>query len=156
MNILKHSRQLLREFSKKHLYAKQNVNKSEMDRSTFYTTNVYDLSKLTGMSLILCSRVTIYCSIIFANRTESTELVKISFFKYIKCENILTATEARFLSNAPTQTRPPDSRLPPNTDSAKPHHWYHHRLNCISCYQSRHRQNLISIFSHGTNGALVQ
>jgi hypothetical protein len=57
------------------------------------------------------------------------------------------ATAARFLPDAPTQNRPPDSRLPPNADSARPHHRLHHGLICISSYQSRHRQNLISIFS---------
>jgi hypothetical protein len=39
----------------------------------------------------------------------------------------------------------PDSRqtqTPPD-----PHHKRHHTLIYISCYQSRHRQNLISIFS---------
>jgi hypothetical protein len=67
--------------------------------------------------------------------------------KEIKCENIFTATEARFLPNVPTQNRPPDSRLPPSADSARPHHRRHHSLVYISCYQSRHRQTLISNFS---------
>jgi hypothetical protein len=31
--------------------------------------------------------------------------------KQIKREIILTATDAKFLPNAPTQNRPPDSRL---------------------------------------------
>jgi hypothetical protein len=42
-------------------------------------------------------------------------------------------------ANAPKQNRPPDSRLPPNSDHIS-------RLLYISCYHSRHRQNLISIF----------
>jgi hypothetical protein len=37
---------------------------------------------------------------------------------------------------------------------ARPHHRRHHSLICISCYQSRHRQNLISIsFSRITRTA---
>jgi hypothetical protein len=32
----------------------------------------------------------------------------------MKYENIFTATEARFLSNAPTENRPSGSRLPPD------------------------------------------
>jgi hypothetical protein len=42
--------------------------------------------------------------------------------------------------------RTPDSRLPPNADSARPHHKHHNSLVCTSCCQSRHRQKLISIF----------
>jgi hypothetical protein len=57
------------------------------------------------MNLLVSNINTIYCSLIFA-----------------KCENIFTATEARFLSNAPTQNQPPDSRLPPNADSTRPRH----------------------------------
>jgi hypothetical protein len=53
--------------------------------------------------------------------------------------------EARFLSNISTQNRPPNSRLPPNADSARSHHRLYHGLVYIYCYQSRHHQNLISI-----------
>jgi hypothetical protein len=70
-------------------------------------------------------------------------------------KNIFTATEARFLPNAPTQNRPPDSRLQPSTDSARSHHRRHNSLVCISCYQGRHRQNSISIFPHRTNGGFI-
>jgi hypothetical protein len=75
----------------------------------------------------------VYRSVVFANKVN-------------QYENIFTATEARFLPNAPTQNRPPDSRLPPNADSTRPHRRSYHSLVCISCYQSRHRQNLITAF----------
>jgi hypothetical protein len=39
---------------------------------------------------------------------------------YTKCENTFTATEAKFLRNAATQTGPSDSRLSPNVDSDTP------------------------------------
>jgi DsbC/DsbD-like thiol-disulfide interchange protein len=55
--------------------------------------------------------VPVYCSIITANRNKST--IFITFLvKEIKCENICTATEARFLPNAPTKADrlTPDSR----------------------------------------------
>jgi hypothetical protein len=119
------------------------------------TSLAHDPSKLTGMNLSVLDRNTVYCSIIFANRIEIQNLSNF-FMKEIKFENIFMATEARFLPNAPTQTRPPDSRLLPNADSARPHHRRHHNLVSISCYQSHHRQNLISIFPHCTNGALVE
>jgi hypothetical protein len=76
---------------------------------------------------------------------ESTKFINF-FFKWIECENIFTATEARFLPNASVQN------WPPNVDSATPHHSH----VCTSCYQSRHRQKLISIFPHRTNGAPVE
>jgi hypothetical protein len=38
----------------------------------------------------------------------------------INCIKRGMATKARFLPNAPTRNRPPDSRLPPNADSADP------------------------------------
>jgi hypothetical protein len=41
------------------------------------------------------------------------------------------ATKARFLPHAPTQDRPPDSVLPPNADSNRPHKEYHHNFFCI-------------------------
>jgi glucan phosphoethanolaminetransferase (alkaline phosphatase superfamily) len=88
---------------------------------------------------------TVYCGIIFANHIEST--FKNYFMKSIKCLNIFTATEARFLPNAQTQNRPPDFRLPSNADSASPHHRRHHSLVCISWYQNLHCQNLTSFFS---------
>jgi hypothetical protein len=34
-----------------------------------------------------------------------------------------------------------------NADSARPQYRRNHSLVCIYCYQSRHRQNFISIFS---------
>jgi hypothetical protein len=60
-------------------------------------------------------------------------------------------TEARFLPNAPTQYRPPDSRLQSNADFARPHH----SLVCISRCQSRHRQHLIKNSSASPNSTLV-
>jgi hypothetical protein len=48
------------------------------------------------------------------------------------------------------QNQPPDSRLPPIVDSARPYHRRHHSIVCISCYQSRNRQNIILVFPHRT------
>jgi hypothetical protein len=48
--------------------------------------------------------------------------------------------------------RRPGSILLPNADCAK----HHHRLVCISCCRSRHRQNPISMFPYRANSALVQ
>lgn len=44
---------------------------------------------------------------------------------------------------------PPDSesRLLPNVDHTRSHRRRHHRQMRISCYQSRHRRNLIYIYS---------
>lgn len=60
-------------------------------------------------------------------------------------------TEARFLPKAPTQYRPPDSRLQSNADFARPHH----SLVCISRCQSRHRQHLTKNSSESPNSTLV-
>jgi hypothetical protein len=76
-----------------------------------------------------------YCSIFFANCIESRRLIK-CLYKVIKCQNVLTATETRFLPNVPTRNRPPDSSLPPNADSATPHHRRHHSPVYTSRYQS--------------------
>jgi hypothetical protein len=67
---------------------------------------------------------------------------------------IITATEARFLPKTPTQNRSRGGLLT-NADSARPHHRRHHGFVCISCYQSRHRQNF-NFFPHRTNGTLTQ
>jgi hypothetical protein len=40
-----------------------------------------------------------------------------------------------------------EARLPPNADSARPHHNRHRSLICISCFHNCHRQKLISILS---------
>jgi hypothetical protein len=40
----------------------------------------------------------------------------------------------------------PDSSLPPNADSALSHHRRYHSLVYMSFYQSRPRQNVISVF----------
>jgi hypothetical protein len=50
-----------------------------------------------------------------------------------------------------TKTKPLDSKIQPNAVSARFQHRCHHSLIRISCYQSRHFQNLISVFyaSHG-------
>jgi hypothetical protein len=42
----------------------------------------------------------VYCSIIFANGTEGTHFPRL-LYKNIKCENILNATDANLLPNAP-------------------------------------------------------
>jgi hypothetical protein len=63
--------------------------------------------------------------------------------------NILTATET------PNTNRKPTAWLQTPT-KRRPHHRRHHSLVCTSCYQSRHSQNLITIFPHSINGALVQ
>jgi hypothetical protein len=55
-------------------------------------------------------------------------------------------TETRFLPNSPTQNQLPDSRLVPHADSVRLHHRHYHSLICISCYQSCHHQNLISVY----------
>lgn len=52
-----------------------------------------------------------------------------------------TQTETRFLQKKSTQIRPPDSRLPSDADSARPHHRRHHTLVYVPCCQSRYRQN---------------
>jgi hypothetical protein len=44
------------------------------------------------------------------------------------------------LPNVPKQNRPHGFRLSPNSD--RPHYKSHHSLGLISCFQSRHRQNL--------------
>lgn len=51
------------------------------------------------------------------------------------------------------KNRPPYSRLQDsaNADPARSLHTRHRALICISCYQSRHFQKLISIFPHRTN-----
>jgi hypothetical protein len=73
------------------------------------TDVAYDTPKLMGMNIPVLKSNTIYCSIIFAYRTES------AFIKFLYevnwCENIFMATKARFLPNTPTQNRPPDSKL---------------------------------------------
>jgi hypothetical protein len=57
------------------------------------------------------------------------------------------ATEARFLLNVPTQNRPPDSKLQISVKAelARFHHTRRHSFVCISIYQNRHRQKIISI-----------
>jgi hypothetical protein len=65
-------------------------------------------------------------------------------------------TEAKLLPSPPTQNWPPDSRLPPNANPTRSHHRYHHSFICTSCYHSRHRQNIMFIFPHITNFAIVQ
>jgi hypothetical protein len=87
---------------------------------------------------------------VIVHRTERTKF-KNFFFNYIKCKNTFTSNEDRFLSNARTQYRPPDSRLPPNVDFARPHHRHHHSLVCISCHHSRHRHYVISFSSASHN-----
>jgi hypothetical protein len=72
-------------------------------------------------------------------------MYKTSAIQYIKRENIFTATEARFLPNAPTKTDrlTPDysqTRTPPDATMGAV------GVICISCYHSRHRQNLIFFF----------
>jgi hypothetical protein len=84
-------------------------------------------------------------SIVFENHIENTTLITF-FIKEIKREN-LSATEARFLPNAPTQNRPPDSRLQPNGDSTGPHHRRLHTILYISYYQSPNCQILMSVLS---------
>jgi hypothetical protein len=104
------------------------------------------LSKLAHKSTGMNSN-TIYCRITFENEIEGLQFIK--FLKnQMKYKNIFTATEASFLPNAPTQNRPPDSKLPPNAYSVKFHHRRQNSLVRVSCYQSRHRQNLILISSH--------
>lgn len=63
-------------------------------------------------------------------------------------------TFSRRLKNYSCQTRQHetdrltiDSRLTPKAKSATPNHRCHKSLLCISCYQRRHHQNLISICS---------
>jgi hypothetical protein len=82
-----------------------------------------------------------YCSIIFANRIESRLFLKCTL--QIKL-NAITVTEARFL---PKHNTKHTAWLQPNEDSSRPHHRRHHIFVCTTCYQSRHRQNLVSIFS---------
>jgi hypothetical protein len=62
---------------------------------------------------------TIYLINIFASCIGSTKFI-IFFMDYTKCENIFTPTEVRFLPNAPTQNRPPDSRLRQTQTSPDP------------------------------------
>jgi hypothetical protein len=73
----------------------------------------------------------VYCSVILARSIESVTFINF-FIKQIKPASIFKATEAR---------------LPPNANSARPHHKHHHCLVYISCYQSCNRQNLISVVS---------
>jgi hypothetical protein len=54
-----------------------------------------------------------------------------------------------------THNRPPDCRPHQTETPPDPCHRRHHSLVYISCHQSRHRQSLISVFPHRTNGALV-
>jgi hypothetical protein len=68
--------------------------------------NIHNLvlaPKLTGMKLFVLNSSSIYCSIMFEDCIESTQLMKCYFeVLYIKFENIFTATEFIFLPTAPT------------------------------------------------------
>jgi hypothetical protein len=50
----------------------------------------------------------------------------------------------------------PDAKSPHNANSGRPHHRRHNSVIYISCYQSRHRQNLCLMFPHRTNDTIVQ
>jgi hypothetical protein len=81
---------------------------------------------------------TIYCRIISANHTKSTKFITF-LWKHLHGDwSQITATR--------TNTKP-TAWLPPNAESARHHHRRHYSLVCIFCYQSRHCQNLISMFS---------
>jgi hypothetical protein len=93
-------------------------------------------------NLFVLNSKTVYCSIIFANWIESTEFIT----PKTECE-IFTSTEARFLPNASTQNRPPNSKLQQNAEFSRPDHARRHCLISMSYYHSRHRQNLFCISS---------
>jgi hypothetical protein len=61
--------------------------------------------KLTGMNHLVSNDNAVYRSIIFADCIKSTNLSHLCM-KCIKCGNIFTATEARYLPCVPTQNRP--------------------------------------------------
>jgi hypothetical protein len=82
------------------------------------------------------------------------KVCKTSLYSELKVKTS-SRRQARFLANASLQDLPPDSRLLPNAEFDISHHWSHHGLICISCWESSLRQNLISVFSASTNGALV-
>jgi hypothetical protein len=69
--------------------------------------------------------------------TLKDKMYKMYILNYLDIK-ILTAVEARFLTNTPVQDGPFDFRLPPNADSARSQH----SLFCVSCYQNHHRQNI--------------
>jgi hypothetical protein len=96
------------------------------------TSVSYDSLILTGIKIFCVAQWYSLLQHIFANRIESIK------FTFLYKLNQMWKRH-RFLSNAPAQNRPPDSRLPPNADSSRPHH----SLVCNSCYHSRHRQNLL-------------
>jgi hypothetical protein len=89
----------------------------------------------------------IYCSIIFADRIESTKFIK-CFYK-VKYENSFTETEARFLPKAPTQNsrRLPNADLTTgiNTDS------FAFLAFRVATFRTR-----FQFFPHRSNGALAQ
>jgi hypothetical protein len=63
-------------------------------------------------------------------------------------------TEASFLPKPQNKTDrlTPVSRFQPNAQSTRPHHKHHYNLVGIACCQSRHRQNLTSMFSASHEG----
>jgi hypothetical protein len=80
---------------------------------------------------------TTYC-IIFANRIESTKFIQLlckinQMWKHVRGDWSQTRTNTKPIA------WPSDCRLPLHADSATTRHSF----VCISCYQSRHRQNLI-------------
>jgi hypothetical protein len=104
-------------------------------------------TKLTGLNFFFVfNSCTVYCNIVFANRIESTQFIKMSLWTKLDVKTSSRRLKQDSCQNTPTQNRPPDSGLPPNADSARPHHRRHRSFVCISCYQSRHRENLISTF----------
>jgi hypothetical protein len=97
---------------------------------------MYGPSELTGINLFFVfNSFSVFCCIIFANRIENKKI----------SENVFTATEVRFLSNAPTQNRPPvtpdfrQTQTPPDLIIGAT------IASFVFSSQSLYRQNLITI-----------
>jgi hypothetical protein len=118
------------------------------DQMTNYNACLVSLHSMTRQSwrewtpLVLDSDA-IYCNIIFANRIASTF---ITFLYEVNkmCKHLHGDWSQTHQHKTDRLT--PDSRLSPNAASSRLRHRCHNSLVWISCNQSRHRQNLISIF----------
>jgi hypothetical protein len=115
--------------------------KSVVDK--FHTT--WDANLWSWRELNLMRWTTMHFTAAVSLQFELKYRMYKNLFNQNKYGNIFTVNEVRCVQNTSTQSRPPNSRLSPNADSARAHHRRHHSLVCISRYQSRHCQNLILI-----------
>jgi hypothetical protein len=104
----------------------------------FISAEYDDTSLFTGIKMFVFKRNTIYCSTVFINRIENEKCKKKTLQSKL---NVKTSSHQHKIY------LPSGSSLSSNEDSARRHHRHLHSRVCSSCCQSRHGQNLISIFS---------